>query len=103
MVYYSNSWINFLVNFCSFFFYNFAYWRKRLGIKANIEMFFLPDEMYKQRGKVLTFTFGAPISWKIFTDEHPPEYWSERVKRHVYALPKNALEEMLPTIVNQNI
>ncbi len=33
------------------FFYNLSRWRKRLGIKANIEMFYLMDEMYKQREK----------------------------------------------------
>ncbi len=33
------------------FFYNFAMWRKRIGIKANIEMLFLPDEMFKNKNK----------------------------------------------------
>ena len=32
------------------FFYRFANWRKALGIKANLEMLFLPDELFKQRG-----------------------------------------------------
>jgi hypothetical protein len=39
------------------FFYNLSRWRKRLGIKANIEMFYLMDEMYKQHGKKITIYF----------------------------------------------
>ena len=32
------------------FFYNLSSLRKRLGIKANIEMIYLPDEMFSQHG-----------------------------------------------------
>ena len=35
----------------SSFFYSLANLRKMLNIKANIEMLFLPDEMYKQKNK----------------------------------------------------
>jgi putative hemolysin len=80
------------------FFYNLAYWRKKIGIKANIEMFFLVDEMYKQKGKTITFTFGEPISWKTFTSDKTPDYWSGKVKEHVYALQSGNKEKMLPTI-----
>jgi putative hemolysin len=82
------------------FFYNLAYWRKKLGIKANIEMFYLVDEMYQQKGKTLTFTFGKPISWQVFTSEQKDEYWAEKVKRHVYALKTGDKTKMLPTILN---
>jgi putative hemolysin len=82
------------------FFYNLAYWRKKIGIKANIEMFYLVDEMYKQRGKTLTFTFGEAISWEIFTKDKSAEYWSERVKQHVYALKSGDTSNMLPTVKN---
>lgn len=80
------------------FFYNLAYWRKKIGIKANIEMFYLVDEMYKQRGKTLTFTFGEAISWETFTKDKPAEYWSEKVKQHVYALKSGDKSKMLPTL-----
>ncbi len=78
------------------FFYNLAYWRKKIGIKANIEMFFLVDEMFKQKGKTLTFTFGRPISWKTFTPDHRDEYWAEKVKQHVYALQSGDKSKLLP-------
>lgn len=85
------------------FFYNLAYWRKRIGIKANLEMFYLVDEMYKQKGKTLTFTFGEPISWETFTKDHPAEYWSEKVKQHTYALQTKDQSKMLPTIKNNTV
>jgi putative hemolysin len=80
------------------FFYNLAYWRKKLGIKANVEMFYLVDEMYKQRGKTLTFTFGEPVSWTTFTKDKPVEFWAEAMKRHMYALRTGDRSAMLPTI-----
>jgi putative hemolysin len=80
------------------FFYNLAYWRKKIGIKANIEMFYLVDEMYRQKGKTITFIFGEPISWEVFTKDQPAEYWSEKVKQHVYALKSGDKSKMLPTV-----
>jgi putative hemolysin len=87
----------------STFFYNLAYWRKKLGIKANIEMFFLMDEMYKQKGKTLIFTFGEPIAWQTFTNDQSAEYWSERVKQHVYALHSGDKSKLLPTLNNKTV
>ena len=80
------------------FFYNLAYWRKKIGIKANVEMFFLVDEMYRQKGKTITFIFGKPIAWQTFTDDFPAEYWSEKVKQHVYALKSGDKTKLLPTL-----
>ena len=42
-------------------FYNIAMWRKRLGIKINIEMLLLPSEMFKLKGQTVTIYFGKPI------------------------------------------
>lgn len=82
------------------FFYNLAYWRKKIGIKANLEMFYLVDEMYKQKGKTITFIFGAPIAWQTFAEDKPAEYWAERVKQHVYALKTGDKSKMLPTLTS---
>lgn len=47
-------------------FYNLAKWRKKLGIKLNIEMLLLPSEMFKQKGQTITIHFGKPIpAWLI--------------------------------------
>jgi len=73
------------------FFYNLALWRKRLGIKANIEMLYLVDEMFKQKNKLITLTFGKPIPFTTFTKEKTPREWAECVKKHVYGLPDGKL------------
>lgn len=70
------------------FFYNLSRWRKRLGIKANIEMFYLMDEMYKQRGKKITIYFGKPIKYSTFDKSKTDEQWAQFVKDIVYQLPK---------------
>jgi len=68
------------------FFYNFAKFRLRLGIKANIEMFYLADEMFLQRGKKITIHIGKPISYKYFDGSKSERKWAEEVKRTVYNL-----------------
>ncbi|MCC7051196.1 MAG: 1-acyl-sn-glycerol-3-phosphate acyltransferase [Bacteroidia bacterium] len=80
----------------SSFFYNLAVWRKRLGINANIEMFFLVNEMFKQKGKKIKITFGKPISHQVF-EGHSLDYWTQKLKEHVYAISK-AQSLPLPTL-----
>ncbi|GET20927.1 1-acyl-sn-glycerol-3-phosphate acyltransferase [Prolixibacter denitrificans] len=66
------------------FFYRFANFRKFIGLKFNIEMFFLPDETFKQRGKEVSITFGEPISWQTFSKEKSQNNWAAWVKSKVY-------------------
>ncbi len=68
------------------FFYNLALYRKKLGIKANLEMFYLSDEFFKQRNKTLTITFGPRISYKVFDKRHKDTEWAQLLKEHVYKL-----------------
>jgi len=68
------------------FFYKLANWRKRLGIKANIEMLYLVDEMYKQKGKTITITFGKPISHEQLKDGSKADKWAQKIKDYVYGL-----------------
>ncbi len=68
------------------FFYNLANWRKRLGIKANIEMLYLVDEMYKQKDKTINITFGNLIPIDTFDKRHTHAGWAQKLKDHVYAL-----------------
>ncbi|MBR4738909.1 MAG: glycerol acyltransferase [Bacteroidales bacterium] len=70
-------------------FYRLANLRKRLGIKFNFEMALLPAEMYAQRGKTFTVTFGRPIPWQTFDHRHTPAEWAQLVKEHVYKLKDN--------------
>lgn len=43
-------------------FYRTAKWRKKLGIKVNLEQALLPSELCKSRGKHFIIRFGSPIS-----------------------------------------
>lgn len=78
------------------FFYNLANLRKFLNIKANIEMFYLPDEMFKQRNKDIVITFGKPISYTTFDKRYRPKEWADRVKWHVYELAQDKNKEFRP-------
>lgn len=70
----------------SSFFYNFANIRKKLGIKANIEMLFLSDEMFSQRGKKVVIHIGKPISYDYFDKSKSESDWAEEVKNIVYQM-----------------
>lgn len=45
-------------------FYNTAHWRKKLGLKFNMEQALLPGEVCKSRGAHFRIIFGEPISWE---------------------------------------
>ncbi len=68
------------------FFYNLARLRKFLKIKANIEMAFLVDEMFKQRDKTLTITFGKPIPYETFDKRFTDAQWAEKLRTFSYHL-----------------
>ena len=72
------------------FFYRLANFRKFIGLKFNIEMFFLPDETFKQRGKEISITFGKPISWGTFTKDKSQNEWAASVKSIVYNMAPKA-------------
>lgn len=68
------------------FFYNLAWWRSKLGIKANIEMFYLMDEMYHQDGKKIHITIGKPIPYQLLTQKYNDQEWAQKIKSHIYNL-----------------
>lgn len=74
------------------FFYRLASIRKRLGIKANIEMLFLPNEMFHQKNKPINFIIGQPIPYQTFNKTYNYKQWAAKVKAYVYAM-GNGLRE----------
>lgn len=72
-------------------FYRIANARKKLGIKANIEMLYLVDEQYKQQNKNLTIIIGDPIPYTTFDRTHNDNYWAEWVRGKAYEL-KNQIK-----------
>ncbi|MBQ3730289.1 MAG: 1-acyl-sn-glycerol-3-phosphate acyltransferase [Muribaculaceae bacterium] len=67
------------------FFYRFAKWRKKLGIKFNIELIFLPKEMIKQSGSTLHIAIGEPIPWTSLDAAHPKQE-AARLRDIVYTM-----------------
>lgn len=80
----------------SSFFYNFARFRKRLGIKGNLEMLLLPDEMFKQRGKTIRIHFGKPIHWTVFNKNISDKEWAALLRDFVYSNKLKQGEEFKP-------
>lgn len=70
------------------FFYNLANLRKFLGIKSNIEMLYLVDEMYKQYNKVMHIYFGEPISLSEMPSNLKDNAIAGMIKDYVYKLPE---------------
>ena len=80
------------------FFYNLSSIRKKFGIKANIEMLYLVDEMYKQKDKTINIIIGKPISYLIFDKKFSDQEWAEKMKNLVYKMSKDTngnLESLL--------
>ncbi len=71
------------------FFYRLANLRVMLGIGSNIEMVYLPDEMFKQVDKKIILTIGKPIPRETFDRRFSPGEWAEKLKEHVYRLEKD--------------
>lgn len=67
-------------------FYRIARWCKRLGLKVNLAMAFLPDELYKANGKTFRIDIGKPIPWQTLTPDHTPAQWAEYVRNVVYGM-----------------
>jgi len=71
------------------FFYNLANIRKFLHIKMNIEMLYLVDEMFKQKGNEFTIRIGKPIKWETIDKSKSQSEWAEHIKKIVYSMERN--------------
>lgn len=71
------------------FFYNLANIRKKLGIKLNIEMLFLPKELFKSVTNKVTIVFGQPVKWEELNNGLKPQEWAQKIKELTYNLAKN--------------
>lgn len=67
-------------------FYRIANICKRLGLKVNIAMLYLVDEMYKNTHKTFEVTIGKPIPWQTFDRSKTPLQWAQYVEDIVYKL-----------------
>ncbi|MCC6720844.1 MAG: 1-acyl-sn-glycerol-3-phosphate acyltransferase [Bacteroidia bacterium] len=69
-------------------FYNIATFRKSLGLKINIEMFLLPREMFRQKGKTFEIIIGKPIPSLAFK-EGKSEKWARKIRHFIYEFRNN--------------
>ncbi|AGB27506.1 hypothetical protein Prede_0108 [Prevotella dentalis DSM 3688] len=65
-------------------FYRIAKWQRRLGLKVNLAMLFLVDEMYRNVHKDFRIVIGKPIPWQTFDKSRTPMEWAKFVEDRVY-------------------
>lgn len=70
------------------FFYRLSSLRRGLGIKANIEMLYLPDEMFRQAGGHFRIVIGDPVGWESLNDGRSARHHAARLREMAYALKK---------------
>jgi len=68
------------------FFYNLSNFRRRVGIKTNVEMLYLSDELYKQKGKCIRFVVGKPIDHALLFSNQSDEQIAHHIRKCVYSL-----------------
>lgn len=69
------------------FFYNFSNLRRKLGIKVNLEMLYLSNEMFKQSGRHIKFVVGDAIDPAILYNAEKSEHEiAQEIRGIVYNL-----------------
>ena len=82
-------------------FYKIAKWRSLFGIKINLEMFFLVDEMFKQKGNTIEITMGKLIEPKFIDNKKNDSEWAQVIKNYVYQIQNNINLEFIESIKNE--
>lgn len=68
-------------------FYRTARWRKKLGLRLNIEQALLPGELCRARGNKFRIVFGKPISWQeLKARNESPKKIAAEIREKVYRL-----------------
>jgi putative hemolysin len=70
------------------FFYRLANVRKKLGIKVNIEMAYLADELFKQRKSSYDIYIGDVIHHQSLNAAKSDFEWAQEIRKQVYKLEK---------------
>lgn len=68
------------------FFYRLSNIRTKMGIKTNIEMLYLVNEMFKQRNKEMKVIFGDPVDPTTLDRTKNDAEWANEMKNKVYQL-----------------
>ena len=66
-------------------FYRIAKWRKKLGVKVNVEQALLPSELCKSRGKHFVIRFGEPVDpSRLVSEGLSPSRIAETIRASLY-------------------
>lgn len=68
------------------FFYKFAKFRTKLGLKFNIEMIYLPREVFRSENKKFHMVIGKPIAWNTLKSGKDAQSQANEIKQLVYNL-----------------
>ncbi|MCH5181321.1 MAG: 1-acyl-sn-glycerol-3-phosphate acyltransferase [Prevotellaceae bacterium] len=68
------------------FFYHLANLSRLLGIRFNIAMLYLADEMFRNRGKCFKVRIGTPIPAASLDRSKTPRQWAAHIQNLVYSL-----------------
>jgi putative hemolysin len=71
------------------FFYRLANLRKKIGLKMNLEMLYLADELFKSKHSSFRICFGKPIPWQTFDNSKSITGWAAWVREQAYNLKNN--------------
>jgi hypothetical protein len=74
-------------------FYGIAQLRQFLKIRANLELFLLPDELFRQKNKTITIVIGKPISYAHLTKEKSHFEWAQIIKESTYSLEEQIISQ----------
>lgn len=66
------------------FFYRLSNLRTFLGIKVNIEMLYLADELFRQKGHHVKVTVGTPVPASALDHSKSDHDWAEWFRQEVY-------------------
>lgn len=67
-------------------FYRLYKIRRFFGIKFDLEMILLPKEMFAQKGKTISLTFGKPIDISLIDNKYTSQQWADKIRSFVYSL-----------------
>lgn len=70
------------------FFYRLSKIRSAVGIKANIEMLYLSNELFKQHNRTITFTVGEPVKAGDIDKTMNDQVAAEMLRKTVHSLKK---------------
>lgn len=68
------------------FFYTLSNIRTKLRVKANVEMLYLADEMFRQKGKHFEIRIGDPISWQSLESGKDARKTAREIRKKAYGL-----------------